>query len=279
MCDAGPPTIAELSAPLSGVASRLADAGEWQRICAALESGRLHHDSTGPVRSGLAGGSPVVETELVALQKIWRRAPSIPGRAWSLALRSSIGTVLAVRAATDPPEIVWTGPTVEGSYLRSTHEVIRELLRTARREVLIVGYWISFGTGTADPIEEVVAALATAVSRGVRVTAVIDERRRRDGQDNRQLLLGAWPHDVPLPQLLTWRLPMDDQYVKLHAKVIVIDGSDALVTSANLTSYAMYRNIEMGVRVAGTPANRIRDHFQRLIRDGVIAEFERDRTS
>lgn len=276
MSDGDLPTIPELSGPLAEVASRLADTGEWQGICAALESGRLHLDSTGPVRSVLARGNPLIETELVTLQKIWRRAPLISGQAWSLALRSSIGTVLAARAVTDSPQIVWTGPTVEGSFFRSTHEVIRELLRTARREVLIIGYWISTGIGPAGAIEEVITALAMAASRGVHVTAIVDERRRRDGQDNREVLLGAWPHDVQHPQLMTWRLPLDDQHIKLHAKVIVVDGSDALITSANLTSYAMFHNIEMGVRVKGTAAKRIVDHFRRLIHDGVIGEFKCD---
>jgi len=76
--------------------------------------------------------------------------------------------------------------------------------------------------------------------------------------------------------ILTWRLPSDDRHLKLHAKVLVADGADALVTSANLTFYAMDRNMEMGVRVSGAPAKAISDHFQRLIKTGVIEDFERD---
>ena len=56
----------------------------------------------------------------------------------------------------------------------------------------------------------------------------------------------VWPMGVPLPRVLTWRLPSNDRHLKLHAKVLVADGHDALVTSANLTSYALDRNMEMG---------------------------------
>ncbi len=37
----------------------------------------------------------------------------------------------------------------------------------------------------------------------------------------------------------------------MHAKVLVVDGSVALVGSANLTSRAMEQNLEIGVLVRG----------------------------
>ena len=53
------------------------------------------------------------------------------------------------------------------------------------------------------------------------------------------------------------------------------DGKDALVTSANLTFYAMDRNMEMGVRVVGASASSIADHFHRLINAGILENFNR----
>lgn len=53
---------------------------------------------------------------------------------------------------------------------------------------------------------------------------------------------------------------------KLHAKVIVADGRDALVTSANLTYHGYEANIEIGVRVSGEPARLVEKHFRELIR-------------
>ena len=55
----------------------------------------------------------------------------------------------------------------------------------------------------------------------------------------------------------------------LHAKCVVIDGSEALVTSANFTEAAQVRNIELGLHV-GSPAvaSQIEDHFHSLIRNG-----------
>ena len=162
---------------------------------------------------------------------------------------------------------------VEGSFLRATPEVVRELIRSAKRDVLVVGYWIAAHDESAAVIEEVIRLLAHAVSGGLSVRVVVDERVRSDGRSNRQALLSCWPAAAQLPELLTWRLPNDDQHLKLHAKVLVADREVALVTSANLTMYAMDRNMEMGVRVSGHAAADIARHFDLLVSNGVLQPY------
>jgi phosphatidylserine/phosphatidylglycerophosphate/cardiolipin synthase-like enzyme len=89
--------------------------------------------------------------------------------------------------------------------------------------------------------------------------------------------VSAWPLGVTLPKILTWRLPPGDQHLKLHAKVLVADRRDALVTSANLTSYAMDRNMEMGVRIVGHLAVDIARHFDLLEAHGVLEPYGEER--
>jgi phosphatidylserine/phosphatidylglycerophosphate/cardiolipin synthase-like enzyme len=151
---------------------------------------------------------------------------------------------------------------------------VREILRDAQRDLLVIGYWIATRDEGEGIIEEVIASLATAVQRGVSLAVIVDERQRADGRDNRQVLVEAWPSVVSVPRILTWCLPPDDRHLKLHAKVLVADGKDALVTSANLTFYAMDRNMEMGVRVGGAPASSIAGHFHQLIETGVLKDYE-----
>ena len=38
-----------------------------------------------------------------------------------------------------------------------------------------------------------------------------------------------------------------EQLNKIHSKIIIIDDSEILITSANLTIYAMEKNIETGI--------------------------------
>jgi phosphatidylserine/phosphatidylglycerophosphate/cardiolipin synthase-like enzyme len=61
--------------------------------------------------------------------------------------------------------------------------------------------------------------------------------------------------------------------LKLHAKVLVADRRDALITSANLTSYALGRNMEMGVRIVGLPAFDIARHFDLLSSGGILEPY------
>jgi cardiolipin synthase A/B len=146
-------------------------------------------------------------------------------------------------------------------------------MHDARVELLVVGYWIAARDDGEGIIEEFIALLADAIIRGAKVSVVMDERLRPNGRDNRKILKSAWPIGVGLPKLLTWRIPPSDQHLKLHAKVLVADRTDALVTSANLTAYAMDRNMEMGIRIIGRPAADIAKHFDLLAAEGVIEPY------
>ncbi len=63
----------------------------------------------------------------------------------------------------------------------------------------------------------------------------------------------------------------------LHVKCAVADGKKAFVSSANLTTYAMEMNMELGVLIdGGAVPSQIADHFQLLIVDGVLQEWNPD---
>lgn len=156
-------------------------------------------------------------------------------------------------------EVAWTYPGKAGPGLRTTGGVAREIIESSRIELLIVGYSI-----TADPTltglaGQTIEAIARAGERGVVVTAILHR------EANRQALLGAWRRGVSLPSIFTWPLADDDK-ASVHAKVLVADRRDALVTSANLTYHGFERNLEMGLRVIGRAAGEIHDRIHDLIR-------------
>lgn len=252
------------------------DASINDDLCSALEEGRLAQSSTASIRSELACGRPRAEELILRLQNAWRiELPWLGARQLATVLRVSTAAIQLERSQAPRTQIVWTGPRVDGSFLRSTREVVREIINGARREVWVVGYWLAGRDDGEGIIAELIALLAAAAVRDVAITMVMDERPRPDGTDNRTVLLELWPQGVATPRLLTWRLPPDDHYLKLHAKVVVADRADALVTSANLTSYAMDRNIEFGIRVIGEPAGTIAVHLALLERAGTFEEFLR----
>lgn len=271
MLDAG--EIAKACHDLAEIALTLLNSASLETTCDALLSGRLSQDSTAPVRMAISNGSSATEQSLKSLQWVWTELlPEMPPSTIAIALRSS--AVAAQIRSTQLPyaQVVWTGPKADGSFLRSTAEVIRELIRGSKDIILVIGYWIVPGPDDGI-VREIINLLAEAKTRGVAVTFILDERAREDARTNRKLLAAAWPNSVPFPDVLTWRLPFNDSYLKLHAKVIVADGRDALVTSANLTQHALNRNMEMGVRIVGSPAQSISEHFLRLAEAGILTPF------
>lgn len=264
----------DLADRLATLVTRLGNNSAINQLCNALESGRLQPNSSAVVRAAIAEENPTTETVIADLQRLWQgQASATSGPALALALRTSALALMEYAQGLSRSQVVWTGPKVEGSFLRSTREVIREILRNARHDLLLTGYWISAGSESEGIIEEIIENLGLAAKKGIHVTLVLDERPRSDATDNMRVLRQAWPLGCPQPMIFTWRLPHDDQHLKLHAKVIVADADDALVTSANLTSYALDKNMEMGIRVSGAPARAIADHFHRLINGDILTAY------
>ena len=259
---------------LAEVAAALLDAGAADSVSRALVRGELTATSTSVRRSALAAGSRLVEARLRDLQELWRKRPDVPPKWLALAMQAAVEALRAERMRAARTEVVWTGPRAETSYLRATRQVVLDLVQGADVEVLVVGYWIAPGLDPAGIVPQIIDAVATAARRGARVKVVLDQAARLGGASNRDLFLALWPSDVPAPSLLTWRTPGDNEHLKLHAKVIVADHRDALVTSANLTMHAMDLNMEMGVRVLGAPAASIADHFDLLFAKGTLQPYE-----
>lgn len=190
--------------------------------------------------------------------------------ALSLALRVATGLRGAERLARPEIEIVWTGPEAEGPLVRPTATVIEEMLRGVREagEVLIVGYSLTAGDGS--PMAAIIELLGEVSRRRAVVTMIL---HRDEDARNRANLLAAWDVRAVKPRLLTWDPPAEFPYTKLHAKALVVDRLEALVTSANLTLHGLQANLELGLRVRGPQAQAIALRFDHLIASNVLKEW------
>jgi len=261
---------------LAEIATVLLDSGVAGEVCEALVHGDLTATSTAARHSDIAAGRRLVEVKLRDLQVLWRKLPDLSAMGLAMALLSAVEALREERRQADHTEVVWTGPRAETSYLRATRQVVLDLIQRARTEVLIVGYWISSNMNPDGIVPQIIEEAAAAVRRGARIKVVLDHTAHPGGGTNRDLFLSLWPDKAEPPPFFTWRTPGDDVYLKLHAKVIVADRRDALVTSANLTMHAMDLNMEMGVRVLGAPAASIADHFDLLISRGTLEPYGAD---
>jgi len=85
----------------------------------------------------------------------------------------------------------------------------------------------------------------------------------------------AWPPDVEPPRIFHDRERADAApYAKMHAKCLLVDGRDLLVTSANFTFHGLHGNIEIGVRLGGAPTGEARKVFSHLVESGVLQEID-----
>ncbi len=134
---------------------------------------------------------------------------------------------------------VWTGPESGAGHGRLTLAVVADLIAEAQQELLLVSY-------ATVPSDDIRHALDDAVGRGVVVTLLLERQ-----EDNPKF----HGHGEPFPSLparrLTWPATARPADASMHAKVLVVDRRTALVGSANLTGYALERNLECGVLIRG----------------------------
>ena len=154
--------------------------------------------------------------------------------------------------ATIPPEIP--------ALARSTERVVHEMLAGAVDEVILLGYELSD--------VNLLAMLAAASQRGASIIVICDR-----GRGNLPRIEALWPAQVRRPRMFHDRVRTDAApYASMHAKCVLVDGRDLLVTSANFTFHGLRGNIEIGVRLGGTPASEARNVFSHLVENGIVEE-------
>jgi cardiolipin synthase len=267
------PAISEADREVAALLMAIAE------LVAAESADRVRGFSTSLKSGTLApGGSIAMAQNVLALPHVrLKRFSSVLDAAaqagvtsaeTALAVDAGLASVERVRESIPRLEVARTGPSSRTFELRSTGSVSREIVESSQATLLLVGYSVSVSRDRTGLASETVDAIAAAASRGVRVTAVL----HRDPV-NREALLRNWPSYARQPVVFTWPESPTDTMTKLHAKVLVADRSDALVTSANLTYHGLESNIELGLRVSGVAAAQIEAHFRDLIRQDELVSW------
>ena len=188
-----------------------------------------------------------------------------------------------------PVEVVVSGPDATGG-ARDTGVVMRQLFGRADRRVLAVGFAVHQG-------KSVFKTLAARLDNDnpFEATLCIDIRRRPGDTSLGREIVRRFANEFVRNEWPGSRLPRvyyDPRSLEpagptassMHAKCVVIDGQEALVTSANFTEAAQERNIELGLLVDSRPvARRIEEHFMSLIRNKSfqrlgLSSLDRNRT-
>jgi phosphatidylserine/phosphatidylglycerophosphate/cardiolipin synthase-like enzyme len=191
-------------------------------------------------------------------------------------------TVIGLRVAADvrtreqldrpQVEVCWTGPDAEGPLVTPMAAAVDRLLRDCIEigEILLVGY--SFRVPKGSFMEQVVERLVDASKRKAKIQVVLHQD---DDSHNTNQLLDAWDVFARKPLVYTWKPSPEHPYTKLHAKCLVVDRLQMLVTSANFTFHGLESNLELGLLVRNQPlASAVHERFDHLIRTGVLHRWE-----
>jgi cardiolipin synthase A/B len=209
-------------------------------------------------------GTPVASSAIEHLIEMWESAPISPEELASMLLASS--HVIAKAAREESAELVWTGPTTPFVSARRTEQALLQVIDSARSTLFITSF-------VAYDISSIVAALNEASGRGVSIAMLLESSQENGGSISMDVI-GKMRKLVPSARLYGW-LNKTGEFAegRVHAKVAVADGQLCFITSANLTGYAMERNMEAGVLISGgTIPNTLKLHLSALIDTCVVGE-------
>lgn len=171
-------------------------------------------------------------------------------------------------------QLVWTGPDLNQAPVRRSEQVLLELIDTAIESLFLV----SFVLVNIPAVED---ALRKALERGVDVRMLI-ESEDKEGTYNFRETVKRLQTDIPGLTMYVW--PRENRestaggFARVHAKCAVADQENAFITSANLTSAALDKNIEMGVHIeGGNIPPTIYQQFIGMIRAKEIMPFATNR--
>lgn len=240
-----------------------------QRLADALASGRVTLESS-PVGLGAIKGVP----DTLAAEA-FRCFSSLDNRLDATAVAAVLRTAAEIREVErlDSPkvEVTWTGPDAEGPLVTDSTSAIERCLEECSDtgEVLLVGYSLTVARNSA--MERVIELLIEASRRHARIQVIL---HKDDEDKNKTELMKHWDVFVSKPQIYTWDPPASHPYTKLHAKCLVVDRLQMIVTSANYTFHGLESNIELGLLVRNQRlASAVHERFELLMNAGVLRQW------
>lgn len=206
--------------------------------------------------------TPAARAAIGRVVEAWGQAQASGAEVAGMLLGASEARMRAERELS--VELVWTGPTTPFVPTRRTEQVLLDLISKAVTDLYLVSF-------VAYDVCSVVTALNEAARRGVRLRVLLEASMSHGGTLSYDPA-ATLRKSVPSVEVLTWK-EKSEPFLggKVHAKVVVVDGSLAFITSANLTGHALEKNMEAGVLIHGGPVpRRLRDHLQALVDVGIV---------
>lgn len=252
-----------------------------EALAGALEQGRLQ-----PPYGVMAISRYVEDDQAAAICGIfnqWHQA-GVPPLFLARTLRIQQQERSRTQEALDRTQLVWSGPEYSGSGSRDSGMVVRELFARARHHLLLSSYAIDDGVKARDLFQPL--AQNMDANPDLQVQFFLNVKRAWGEKKPDQELVQDFARDFREKVWQGRRLPElyhdpralaphvrgpDRKRACLHAKCLVMDGTEVLLTSANYTQAAQDRNIEAGFLVRDPVlARQVLHQFDSLLKRGFL---------
>ena len=221
----------------------------WKKLRADPEEGDLFSSNAQELLGSTSEGNSILE-RLSAREIDAAQATILTLRALEIQQQD-----IEERWAKSELTVTFPGETTTNA--RPNHQVIREMLRGARDEIILVGYRVNS--------EDVLDQLHEAAKRKVTLCLICS---RREG--DAKALLSDWPAGVPSPTVYEDKEQAETSL--MHIKCLLVDRQNLLVTSANFTFSGMKKNFELGIHTEGSAAHEAHKVLHDLIASGAFQE-------
>ncbi|MES1937484.1 DISARM system phospholipase D-like protein DrmC [Salinisphaera hydrothermalis] len=207
-------------------------------------AGRIRQTGSGEATGSLWGvvGTPAAAGVVDQLIDIWRATTVSAEELASMLLAAS--HVFTKTANQQSTELVWTGPTTPFVSARRTEQALLQVINAAEQTLFMTSF-------VAYDVSAIVKALNDAIARGVSISMLLESSQDHGGSISFDVI-GKMRNLVPAARLYAWQDRGETFYDgRVHAKVAVADRHTCFITSANLTGFAMERNMEAGLLISG----------------------------
>ena len=161
-------------------------------------------------------------------------------------------------------ELVITAPESFMVKASKTKDVVADMITSAQKSIVMTGYSIS------DYFKDLLDIIIAKSQSGVYVRIYVN-----DIEKQKQALDRLLSYQSKHLQLFEYIKSEEDKMAALHAKMLIVDSSEMLISSANLSYHGMAGNVEIGLRVQSQEkAHELENIFKELVRMKVMSRLE-----
>ena len=149
-------------------------------------------------------------------------------------------------------DLTITAPITSGIKVRQNQTIVKELLSSAEKSILITGYSMS------EYFAELLDLIIQKSQRGILCQIYLNQAEKQMYLDKLIRYKGRFLNVYDYQN-------SEDKMAALHAKVICVDGYKSLISSANLSYHGLEGNIELGTVIESERIGKqLTDAFKEL---------------